>query len=399
MESLFRLQERLLRNVEQTYVRDYFSTIDWNAKLSCLCGPKGVGKTTLMLQYIKSHYCSTPEKVLYASAENLYFARHTIVDLAENFVMMGGEHLFIDEIHKYPSWSREIKLIYDAFPELKMTFSGSSLLQILNPEADLSRRCIKYDIQGLSFREFLGLYRGINIPKFTLEDLLTRPHEVCSLVCSLCHPVPLFSEYLQVGYYPYYKSSPDHYQELVSSSVSYVLEAELPALCSVEAYNVRKLRVLLGILSSNVPFQTDMTKLSTAMQATRNTVGLYLSNLAKAKIIRLLYSDAKSLKKMQKPDKIYLDNPNLLYALSEETVNIGTARETFVANQLSQSHLVEYGKETGDFKVDRKYTFEVGGHAKGYSQIANIPNSYILADDLETPVGNKLPLWSVGLLY
>lgn len=381
------------------FVRSYYDSIDWDYRLVALRGARGVGKTTLMLQYIKGHYEEGSTEALYVSAESLYFTCHTMMALADAFVLGGGKHLFIDEVHKYDDWSREIKLVYDAFPQLKVTFSGSSLLEILNPSADLSRRCLSYDIQGLSFREFLKFYKGVDLPIATLEGLLDAPSELCRRVNEQCRPVQMFHEYLQFGYYPYYKESPEHYYQRVSATINYILEAELPMLCGVEASNVRKLKALLANISSNVPFQVDMTKLSNMLQASRNTVGAYLSYMDRAKIISLLYSDVDSLKKMQKPDKVYLENPNLLYALAFAPVDIGTAREAFVVNQLSQSHRVEYGKQNGDFKVDRKYTFEVGGQGKTFDQIANIPDSYILADDIETPIGKKLPIWMVGLMY
>lgn len=400
METLFLQHARLLRQTDMSFIRETIHSIDWDYRLVALCGPRGVGKTTMMLQYIKSSYEVGSKEALYVSAESLYFTSHTMFGLAESFVQNGGRHLFIDEVHKYGGdWSREIKQIYDSFPTLKVTFSGSSLLEILNPEADLSRRCIRYNVQGLSFREFLSFYKGIELPVYSLDEILHDAHAICARVNDLCRPIPLFHEYLQYGYYPYYKESPDHYYQRIESTINYTLEAELPSLCGVEVYNVRKLKALLGVLSSKVPYQTDMTKLAQLLQASRNTVGAYLSYLSKAKIISLLYSDIDSLKKMQKPDKVYLDNANLLYALTMGAVDIGTARETFVVNQLSVSHRIEYAKEGGDFRVDRKYTFEVGGHSKTFAQIADLPDSYILADDIETPFGNKLPVWMVGLMY
>jgi predicted AAA+ superfamily ATPase len=324
---------------------------------------------------------------------------HTLVDLAETFVMHGGKHLFLDEIHKYPNWSREIKVIYDSFPMLKVTISGSSLLQILNPEADLSRRCLWYKIQGLSFREYLLFYYKIDLPIFDLEFILDNPDVVCSKVNAVCQPVKLFREYLQFGYFPFYFESSTKYYERIENITNYIMEAELPNLCGVDVGNVRKLKMLLAILSTIVPYEVDISRLATLMQASRNTVLAYLDYLSRAKLINLVYADLDSLKKLQKPDKIFLENTNLLYALSISDVQIGTVRETFVENQLMYNHRVEYGKKYGDFKVDGKWIFEVGGANKTFEQIANIPNSYILADDMEYSVRNKLPIWIVGLLY
>jgi predicted AAA+ superfamily ATPase len=391
--------KRRMTGISLALVRECIHEVAWDEKLSAIIGPRGVGKTTLMLQYIKQHYADNLGEVLYATTESLYFVQNTLIDLAERFVTNGGKHLFLDEIHRYPDWSREIKLIYDTYPELKVTISGSSLLQILNSEADLSRRCIWYNMQGLSFREFLQFYKGIDLPVFSLDNIIQKPDEVCHDVNALCHPVPLFHEYLQVGYFPYYLEGEERYYERVANVVDYVIGTELPMVCKVETVNVRKLQMLLNVVAGLVPYELDISKMALMLQASRNTVITYLRYLSMSKVINLLYSDLQSLKKVQKPDKMYLENPNMLYALCLEKTNIGTARETFVVNQLGYQHRIEYGKKNGVFKIDGKYVFEVGGATKTFNQVAGLPDSYILADDIEWPVGNKLPLWLAGLLY
>lgn len=399
MDKLVILSKQRVDNTPTDIVRSCMDSIDWEDRLTAIVGSRGVGKTTLMLQYIKLNYSERISEALYVSVESLYFMSHTLVDLAETFVMHGGKHLFLDEIHKYPNWSREIKVIYDSFPMLKVTISGSSLLQILNLEADLSRRCLWYKIQGLSFREYLLFYYNIDLPIFDLEFILDNPDVVCSKVNTVCQPVKLFREYLQFGYFPFYFESSTKYYERIENITNYIMEAELPNLCGVDVGNVRKLKMLLAILLTMVPCEVDISRLATLMQASRNTVLAYLDYLSRAKLINLVYADLDSLKKLQKPDKIFLENTNLLYALSISDVQIGTVRETFVVNQLMYTHRVEYGKKYGDFKVDGKWIFEVGGANKTFEQIANIPNSYILADDMEYSVRNKLPIWIVGLLY
>lgn len=399
MDVLISQFKRRMTGISLALVRECIHEVAWDEKLSAIIGPRGVGKTTLMLQYIKQHYADNLGEVLYATTESLYFVQNTLIDLAERFVTNGGKHLFLDEIHRYPDWSREIKLIYDTYPELKVTISGSSLLQILNSEADLSRRCIWYNMQGLSFREFLQFYKGIDLPVFSLDNIIQKPDEVCHDVNALCHPVPLFHEYLQVGYFPYYLEGEERYYERVANVVDYVIGTELPMVCKVETVNVRKLQMLLNVVAGLVPYELDISKMALMLQASRNTVITYLRYLSMSKVINLLYSDLQSLKKVQKPDKMYLENPNMLYALCLEKTNIGTARETFVVNQLGYQHRIEYGKKNGDFKIDGKYVFEVGGATKTFNQVAGLPDSYILADDIEWPVGNKLPLWLAGLLY
>lgn len=399
METLFVKQDRLLANTSTSIIRKLMDEINWDARLISIQGPRGVGKTTLMKQYIKKHYPAYTREALYCSLDSVYFSSHSLLQLAETFCINGGKHLFLDEVHKYPDWSKEIKEIYDLYPEIKVVFSGSSLLQLLNGDADLSRRCIPYTMQGLSFREFMLFYKRTNLPICTLEELLHNPADICQEVNKKCRPVPNFKEYLKVGYYPFYMENRSDYHTSVEQVVNMVLEIEMPELCRVDIGNVRKLKALMEVLSSSVPFTVDATKMARLIGINRNTVVEYLYHLGKSKLLNLLFSDLINVKKMQKPDKIYLENSNMLYALSSRPVDIGTARETFAVNQLSFGHKVEYGKKNGDFKVDGKYIFEVGGSGKTYDQIPDIPNSYILADDIETPYRSKLPLWAIGFAY
>lgn len=399
MDILVSHFKRRLDTVSMDIVRDCINDIAWEERLSAIVGPRGVGKTTIILQYIKQHYSDNLAEVLYATLEDLYFSSHTLMDLAELFVTRGGKHLFLDEIHRYPNWSRELKLIYDTFPELKVTISGSSLLQILNSEADLSRRCIPFIMQGLSFREFLHFYKGITLPKCDLEDILHNQDNLSHEISTKCRPVPLFHEYLRYGYFPYYLEGEKRYYERIGNIVDYVIGIELPLVCKVEALNIRKIQMLLSVVAGIVPYELDISKLAVMLQASRNTVIAYLNHLHRAKIINLLYSDSTSLKKVQKPDKMYLENSNMLYALALDKTHIGTARETFAVNQLSYRHRVEYGKDKGDFRIDGIYHFEIGGSGKTYEQIADIPESYIFADDIEYSAGHKIPLWALGFMY
>ena len=399
MEKLFEKKDQLLRLTSMNIVREAMNTINGDAQLICLRGARGVGKTTLMLQYIKSHYRPMSNEVLYVSLDAVYFSTHTLIDLADRFYKNGGKHLFVDEVHKYNSWSREIKEIYDTYPDMRVVISGSSLLNILGGDADLSRRCIPYELHGLSFREYLQFFHNIQIQPRSLQDILEHPEEICSEVLDKCHPLPLFKDYLQHGYFPFYLKSKENYATLIEQVVNYVIETELPQCYGVDMAMVRKIKALMSIVSSSIPYEVDATKLSGLIGVHRTTVVNYLYMLDKAKLINMLFAEAKTIKKLQKPDKIYIENPNMLYALAEGNVEIGTARETFCINQLRVHHNVEYSKKQGDFRVDGKYTFEIGGQSKGFGQVAGVSDSYVLADGIETPFGRKLPLWAMGFLY
>lgn len=403
MDALFRKSDRLLANTRTEIIRDKMGEIHWNAQLISIMGAKGVGKSTLIKQYLKQNYALGDRRVLYCSADTVDFSMRTLVGLAEEFVMRGGELLVIDEIHKYHSgtadWSREIKEIYELSPDLKLIVSGSSLLQLREGDADLSRRAIKYTMPGLSFREALRFYHGLSFPKWSLEDILAHPYDLWQTVSDKCKPVALFKEYLEKGYYPFLLEGEGEYYTKIEQVVNYIIETELPRICKVDVANVRKLQALINMICSEVPFELNANRIAAALEIGRDTVVEYLKYLGDAKVLNLLYSDKKKIGKLSKPDKVYLENPNILYALAPTKVEIGTLRETFAIGSLSESHNVEYGKAQGDFKVDGKYTFEIGGRSKDFSQIAGVKDSYVFADDWDMPDGAKLPLWMLGFLY
>lgn len=398
METLLKKHKTLISNVNMDIVRRIMDEISWERQLVAIRGPKGVGKTTLIRQYIKKNYGTSAGEALYCVMDSMYFTTHSLLELAEQFHLLGGKHLFLDEVHKYPTWSREIKEIIDLYPDMKVTFSGSSLIQILNAGADLSRRVLSYTMDGLSFREFLHFYKNIELPAYSLEQILQDPDTVADEVNKLCRPQKMFEEYIRVGYYPFYDGNEDEYYSRIENVVSFIIDQEMTQFCGIEPAYTRKLKAMMLFLADNVPFEVNIAKLSSYLEITKNTVLSYLSSLDRAKLIKLLYSDNKSVGKMQKPDKIYIHDTNILFALGQK-FNIGTVRECFVVNQLSMKHDVEYGKDSGDFKIDGKYTFEVGGSDKSFDQIADMPDSYILADQIEYPIGKKLPLWIVGMTY
>ena len=403
MDALFRKHDRLLANTSMDVVREQMGQIRWNAQIISIMGPKGVGKSTLLRQYIKKNYPIGDRRALYCSADSVDFSTRSLVELAEEFFINGGELLVVDEIHKYKAgtsdWSKEVKEIYELFPKLKMIVNGSSLLRLKEGDADLSRRAIKYTMPGLSFREALRFYHGLEFPKWTLEDILSHPLDLWDMVASKCKPIAYFKEYLEKGYYPFLLEGEDDYFIRIEQVINYIIETELPQICKVDVANIRKVQALIKLIAEEVPFELNANKLAGSLEIGRDTVVEYLKYLGDAKVLNLLYSDKKKMGKLAKPDKVYMENPNILYALAPDKADIGTVRESFAVNSLSESHLVEYGKIQGDFKVDSRYTFEIGGRSKDFSQIAGVPDSYIFADDWDIPDGAKLPLWMLGFLY
>lgn len=398
MDSLFRKHKMLISQVSTEIVREMMHTINWEKPLVAIKGSRGVGKTTLMRQYVKKKYGVSAGEALYCVMDGMYFTNHSLLDLAERFCMMGGKHLFLDEVHRYPSWSREIKEIIDLYPDIKITFTGSSLIQILNADADLSRRVLSYTMEGLSFREFLLFYKGIHFPVYNLSDILTHYDDICSDINKKCRPQPLFEEYLKVGYFPFYDGDEEEYYSRIENVIDFVVNQELTLFCGVDAANTRKVKALIQFLADSVPYELNIEKLSARLELNKHTVLGYINSLSRAELLHLLYSDNKTITRLQKPDKIYLHDPNMFYALGYGQ-KIGTIRECFFVNQVSVNHTVEYGKDKGDFMVDGEITIEVGGPDKSFEQVAGIRNSFIFADRIELPIGKKLPLWMAGLEY
>ncbi len=295
----------MLRTTSMKIVRCFMNSVNWDAPMLCIRGPRGVGKSTLIRQYIKSNFPVGSKEVLYCSMDWVYFSQHSMLEVADAFYKKGGKLLVFDEAHKYENWSREVKEVAELYPELKVILSGSSLLKLLDGDADLSRRCRGYDMPGLSFREYLEFYKGISLPVYTLEEILSSPERVAVEVGNLCRPLQYFHEYLKFGYYPFYLANPIDYYTLVEQTVNYVVEVELPQQRNVDPSNCRKIKALLNVLAQQVPFEVDLSKLSSAIGLQRNTTLEYLKHVRDAKLRQLLYSDVASVKKMQKQDKIY----------------------------------------------------------------------------------------------
>lgn len=397
LESLFERSNRKIDRVEDQLVRILMAKIDWKQRLIGLKGSRGVGKTTLLLQRLKS-LNQPANKALYASCDNLWFSKNTLVDLAETFEKQGGEYLFLDEVHKYPNWAQELKNIYDDFDRLKVVFTGSSLLEIINARADLSRRAIVYTMQGLSFREFLAFETEQEFPVFRLQEILQNHEEIAREIISKIRPLEYFSNYLKFGYYPFYRESTELYPAKVEEIITMVLHIELPLLRKLDVPYIPKIKQLLQIIAESAPFVPNVSKISERIGINRNTFISYLYYLNEAGLTSNLYKDIKGVTRLQKPDKIYLDNPNLQHILSYEKPNSGHLRECFFLNQLKQSHAVEYITD-GDFKVEGKFHFELGGKQKTAKQLKAATDAFVVSDSLEIGSGQKVPLWIFGFLY
>jgi len=397
MDRLFETFHRKIGTISTDFVRSIDNNIEWHARMIGLRGARGVGKTTLLLQHIKQNH-RLDGSVLYASVDNIWFSEHRLYDMADSFVKRGGRFLYLDEVHRYPDWSRELKNIYDDFPSLNVVFTGSSLLEILNANADLSRRAVVYDMQGLSFREYLCLNRHINLPVFTLDDIISDHVALAMDVVSKVMPLRFFDEYLKNGYYPYYNELPALYHSRINEVANLIIDIEIPQLRGVDVAYVNKIRQLLYVISESAPFTPNISKLSERTGMSRVSLLSYIKALNDSRLTVSLQKDAKGISALQKPDKIYLENTNLMYAFATHEVNMGNVRETFFANQLKYGHRLNVSPQS-DFLVDNKYTFEIGGHAKGYRQIEGLPDAYIASDGIETGAGNKIPLWMFGFLY
>lgn len=398
MEQLFEKFNKKLAATQTRFVRSIIGDVNWNARLIGIKGARGVGKTTLLLQYIKLNLASELQSTLYVSLDNIWFSENKLIDLVDGFAKRGGKYLFLDEVHKYPQWSIEIKNIYDDYPELKVVFTGSSLLEILNARADLSRRAVIYSMQGLSFREYLNMQLGSDFRAYSLEEILNNQLEISQDVISKIKPIQHFGTYLKSGYYPFFNEEIDLYHSRIEEVINMILEVELPLLRKVDISYVVKLKQLLLVISESVPFIPNITKLSERIGLNRQTLLTYLHYLNEAHIIYSVYKDAKGITALQKPDKLFLENTNLMYALRGENTDMGNARETFFANQLRYKHSVELSA-VSDFIIDEKYTFEIGGKAKSKKQIENIQDAFIAADDIEYGFGRKIPLWMFGFIY
>lgn len=396
MDQLVELYRKLLSRTDLKFQRSLSSAIQWDHRMIGIMGARGVGKTTLVLQHIKKHYRGKENRALYVSLDHLWFASNSVLELADDFSKTGGELLVLDEVHKYSNWSQELKNIFDFYPDLKVVFTGSSLLEILNSRADLSRRALVYQMIGLSFREFLQLETGKEFSPLSLESVLTAHTTEAARILEQVKPLQHFPEYLKRGYYPFYRQFDEMYDHQLRSIINLILEIELPQLRKFDIAYVSKMKQLLGIIADSVPFIPNVSKLSEKIGINRTTLLTYFHYLAESKVTSNLYSEAQGISLLQKPEKLYLENTNLAFALGNN-INEGNLRETFFLNQLSQGHLVTLPKK-GDFLVNQRWLFEVGGKNKSLTGPTEL-DYFVASDGIEIGNRNKIPLWLFGFLY
>jgi predicted AAA+ superfamily ATPase len=389
MEALFEYSNRLIADVDIRFTRYLYDQINWDSRLIGLVGPRGVGKTTLVLQHIKNNLDHA--HTLYVTAEDFYFAKNRLLDAASDFVKLGGTHLIIDEIHKYPDWSTELKLIYDYHQDLQVVFTGSSVLDIKKGNSDLSRRAVLYSMQGLSFREYLQLFHQIAIPTFTLDEILS--HKVATP--QLAHPLPLFFDYLKRGYYPF--ALEQDFDLKLMQVINQTLESDIPAYATMNVSTGRKLKQLMAIVAESVPFKPNMSKISEMLSISRNNIADYLLYMEDAGMVSQLRFETKGIRGLGKVDNVYLDNTNLVYGLAHENPNKGNIRETFFMNQLRVAYPI-VSSVIADFTIDG-FDFEIGGKNKSGKQIKTAAKGFVVKDDIETGFLNTIPLWHFGLLY
>ena len=365
----------------------------------CIRGARGVGKTTLLLQRIAEAFSAGSNQALYVSLDELWFNENRLIDLAEYHYTHGGTHLFLDEVHRYPqdSWAQEIKNIYDRYPGFHVVFTGSSVLKIDQSKADLSRRCLFFTMQGLSFREYLDFNGIARFEPTTLDQILGHHVNLAMAITSQVHVLQYFEEYLRHGYYPFYHELTQGYEMALRQMVVNVIEQDIPQAESVELNTINRIKRLLSLIAKTSPFTVNVSRIANTLECDRQTVHKLLRTMQRASLINMLFKGKSNMQQMVKPEKVYLENTNLMFALASD-INIGNIRETFFSNQLFSAHELSFSGN-GDFMIDNTYIIEMGGHRKSYEQIKDMPNSYLAADDIEIGNGNRIPLWLFGFSY
>lgn len=397
MENLLAKSEALVRKTSTSFSRYLLGEIRWENRLIGIKGARGTGKTTLVLQRLRSLGLPAAQAA-YFSLDDLYFSQNPFSATIEQYYREGGKVVFLDEVHKYPGWAREVKNLHDFYPDLQIVFTGSSIIDLAKEEGDLSRRALMHELHGLSFREYLSLAGILRFDPISLDDLLRHKLETRDLFPTGFRPLKHFKQYLAYGYYPFFMEDREGFHQRLENLVRMVVEYDMAEIKGFDPRNARKLLLLLFILSSNVPFKPNLSQLANKADIHRNTVLNYLIHLENARLICLLHPPGAGLSLLQKPEKIYLQNTNLAFALAPASPNMGSLRETFFQNQLQCKHEVNV-PEKGDFLVDNRFTFEIGGKQKGHDQIAGISDSFAVRDEIEFPTGRSIPLWLFGCLY
>lgn len=396
MEPLFSFQESMLKSVTNDFQRYLHKEINWKARMIGIKGTRGAGKTTLMLQYQKFGL-GNPQNALYVTADHTWFYTNSLLDTASDWYKQGGKYLLIDEVHKYPNWSRELKNIYDGYPEMQIIFSASSALDIYRGEADLSRRVISYSLAGLSFREYLELIEGKKFDIISLKDIIDNHRKYSSAVNEQIRPLPLFNNYLKEGYLPIVAEDKDDYIIKLEQIVNTVVEVDLAHISSYNTGTAQKIKKLLGVIAESAPFKPNISEIAGKLDLSRDSVYQYIHQLKNARLLNLLSVKGKGSSVLQKPDKIYLENTNISFMLKGQP-DIGSVRETFMFNQLTNCGFKIHLPQAGDFIVDNLH-IEVGGKTKTATQVKDQQHYIIAADNIETGIGTKIPLWLFGFMY
>jgi predicted AAA+ superfamily ATPase len=397
MDSIYQKSLQKVQRTELSFTRYLIEKIDWQDRLIIIKGARGVGKTTLLLQHIKQEY-GLSEEMLYVSLDDIWFAENRLTDLTHDFVQHGGTHLYLDEVHKYPDWAQEIKNIYDDYPSLHIVATSSSALYLFQAQGDLSRRAVQYELPELSLREYIQLTSDVQFPTYTLEQVLSDHVKISAGIADKIRPLKYLRQYYTQGNYPYVIENPDNYTTRLQQTAQAILEVDLPAILNIDYSSVTKLKRLLYVIATSVPFKPNIAKLSRKIQVSRDTLLRYIHYLSEAHLIALLRTNKQGITYLTKPDKIYLHNTNLLHAIAEDQVSKGTQRETFFLNQVRSVAKVHHHPQT-DFWVNNQFAFEVGGKNKSRTQIKELDDAYIVSDDIEIGYQNRIPLWLFGFLY
>jgi predicted AAA+ superfamily ATPase len=396
MRTIYEISAKSVELVSTQHIRTQIEWLDQRERMICIKGSRGVGKTTLLLQFAKTRLHD--KHYVFISLDNLFFTENRLLDFADDFSKNGGKYLLIDEVHYYPNWSVELKNIYDSLPDLRIIYSGSSLLHLTGGRADLSRRSIMHLLPGLSLREFIKFSENIEFPAYSLKDIIQNHTAISKTIWTKIKPIKKYNEYIEIGYFPFFLEGKENYKNKLLETINQVLESDLPYAAKISYSNINKLKQLLYIISESAPFRPNIGKLSERIGISKNTLKDYLHYMADALLISLLHKQSKGISRLTKPEKIYLHNPNFMMAIPGSLVNIGNLRETFFYNQVSHGHQVNY-TDNGDFLVDNRYIFEIGGKNKTTRQISGIVNSFLVLDNIETGNKKEIPLWLFGFLY
>lgn len=396
MEDLNQKSKLIVSSTSLKMIRSKYDEIDWDSRLVGILGARGTGKSTLVLQYLKKAY-GLSDRAAYWSLDDIYFSNHSLIETIESFYHFGGRFLVLDEVHKYPTWARELKNAYDFYKELKVVFTGSSVIDMLKLDVDLSRRAVLYDLTGLSFREYLNFTKNIQLPIFQLNEIISNHVDIANSILEKINPLAEFEDYIKFGYYPFFMEGTKTYHLRIEQIIRMTIETELQFIEGMDIHKTKRIHQLLGLIAQSVPFKPNVAKLSEKIGIHRNTLTTYLHYLEKARIINSLFAEGKSTSILQKPDKVYLENTNISYALAGANLDIGNLRETFFYSQVAERHQLSLPKN-GDFLLDDKFTIEVWGKNKTDFQIKGELNSFLAIADLPIGSFNRIPLWLFGFI-